>query len=337
MMPPILLADSVIEAIAAIARPHDERAALGVAVGGAGHVARARRARRGAADQRHHVADRGGDGVQLARLRFGALRQVAGDPIDRADLRADALRGLPDIVERRLEPRQRAVEIGLQPAVGAAHFADDARGEIALGDASELRAKQVAHARLVGEHPLLLGLPVFGAAAVGGAQALDLSHGAFGAKLRMRRCGERGLGIEEGAADHLAQEDQARRLDDHDDRVQHHPAEVAAAGIDRHRQQEVERQVVDGDEARGGDHRDGVAVEADQRQHGEIIHVHVDLPGVAVQRRDHQRDLRHQGHRDGGARRGGVRPPCAHGARQPPRARAPRRRATARGRARGRR
>ncbi len=74
-----------------------------------------------------------------------------------------------------------------------------------------------------------------------------------------------------------------------------HAEEIAAIGEDGRRQDEVERQVMHRHGGGGDQDRPPVA---ERRQHGERreeVHMHVDLPGMAVQRRDQGRDRQHHG------------------------------------------
>ncbi|WP_245311644.1 hypothetical protein [Bradyrhizobium pachyrhizi] len=90
--------------------------------------------------------------------------------------------------------------------------------------------------------------------------------------------------------------DQHAGLDQQDQGVENDATEIGAAGIDRGRQDEIQRQVVQGNRQSAGDDRPIVAIGDEARQRGEEVHVHVDLPAVARELVDQHRHAGHQGH-----------------------------------------
>ncbi|MFL5181576.1 MAG: hypothetical protein ACJ8CQ_13745 [Microvirga sp.] len=102
----------------------------------------------------------------------------------------------------------------------------------------------------------------------------------------------------EGGDDRPADEDQHGGLDDDDDRMHRDPLQVARAGIDRVRQDEIERQVVQRHEPGGNDEDAPVAEARQHGEHGEIVEVHLHLPGVAGEGEHEERGLPDERHRE---------------------------------------
>ena len=103
--------------------------------------------------------------------------------------------------------------------------------------------------------------------------------------------------------------DQHAGFQDEDAGMQHHAAKVGAAREDRRRNDEIQRQMMQGDGNGSGEDRPDVAIGDEARQRREEVHVHVDLPGMARQlvgehrNPAHQRDRDHQAGRKPVARR----------------------------------
>ena len=79
--------------------------------------------------------------------------------------------------------------------------------------------------------------------------------------------------------------------------MKHHAAEIGAAGIDRGRQQEIQRQMMHGNRDGAGEDRAVVAIGDQAGQRGEEVHVHIDLPGMPDKLIGEHRHPTHQ--RDG--------------------------------------
>ena len=129
----------------------------------------------------------------------------------------------------------------------------------------------------------IAGEPLLGRFAVLLGALLDLAALAVGARFR----GHRGLclgGLHRGGLEQLLElvreRDQNAGLDQQDHGMQHDAAEIGAAGIDRRRQQEVQRDMMQRDRNRRGDDRAVVAIGDRAGQRREEVHVHVDLPGM---------------------------------------------------------
>jgi hypothetical protein len=122
------------------------------------------------------------------------------------------------------------------------------------------------------------------------AGALDLARPVLGLVARRLRLAER-------AADGVADADQHGCLDDDDNGMHHNPQQVAATGIDRVRQHEVQTQVMRGDQARRGQQHHPVAKAREHRQDGEIVEMHFDLPGMAREQINQDRGLPGERHR----------------------------------------
>jgi hypothetical protein len=105
------------------------------------------------------------------------------------------------------------------------------------------------------------------------------------------------IGGQEPAHDHRIahQED---RLDDQNHSMEQDAQQAAALIEYRLRQRVLQCEVMQRRQPRP--HRDGppVAETGEQRQHCEVVHVAVGLPGMARQAVDHDRDLAHQNDRD---------------------------------------
>ncbi len=80
--------------------------------------------------------------------------------------------------------------------------------------------------------------------------------------------------------------------------MDHHASEAGAARIDQRRREKIEAEMLHRDRQRRRHDDAPVGIGHQRRQHGEIVHVEVDLPGMALERRDAERDLHHQRHRE---------------------------------------
>jgi hypothetical protein len=102
----------------------------------------------------------------------------------------------------------------------------------------------------------------------------------------------------EGGDDRPADEDQHGGLDDDHHRVHRNPLQVARAGIDRVRQDEIERQVMQRDEPGGNDEDAPVAKPRKHGEHGEVVEVHLHLPGMPGEGEHEERGLPDERHRE---------------------------------------
>ena len=116
------------------------------------------------------------------------------------------------------------------------------------------------------------------------AGELDLVGGRLGLMAR-------GVSLAERGANGIADADQHRGFDHDDHGMNHDPEEVAAARIDRVREQKIQTQMMDGNQA-GRSHQDRPFAKSRQhRQNREIVEVHLDLPRMPAEQEDEDRCL----------------------------------------------
>jgi hypothetical protein len=117
-----------------------------------------------------------------------------------------------------------------------------------------------------------------------GTPALDLGR-------RMLGFPPRRICFRECAADGVADEDQHGGLDQDGDGMDRDPQGIGAAGIDRGRQDEVQAEMMARNQRRRGHQHAPFAEAREHRQHGEIVEVHLDLPGMVAEQIHQDRGL----------------------------------------------
>ena len=94
----------------------------------------------------------------------------------------------------------------------------------------------------------------------------------------------------------MGQPGQHRGLKNHHSRMKHHPAEIRAIGKDGQGQHKIEAEMMHRGGRSAHQNYPPVAKHHQHRQHGEIQHMKIDLPGAAGHG-DRDRDHAHQGNR----------------------------------------
>ena len=99
--------------------------------------------------------------------------------------------------------------------------------------------------------------------------------------------GRPGLGqgafrLPEGQDQATAEPNQSTGLQHHDARVQHDPSQIRAARKNRHRHEEVQRQMMQGDGGGGDQQAPRAAIKRDHGEPGKKVHVDIDLPVLAL-------------------------------------------------------
>jgi len=227
---------------------------------------------------------------------LGAARQVVGRVGDLVGAVVDAVGRGGDAGHGLAQARHRAVEVGAQLGVAAGELAVDARGQVAGGQALQRFGEAVDDlglllldgAALLVVRRAFAGLRLL--RVLGGAcGGLGFGDGALGG-------GVAGVQRPEHAVEVDGDADQHGGLEHENDRVDDHPPEAGGAREHRGRQDVAQQQVVHRHGRGGGDDGLPVAEHRQQREGGEVGHVHVDLPGMAGEGGDQDRHLRHQGH-----------------------------------------
>jgi len=211
------------------------------------------------------------------------------------DRRLQGVDGFDHAAERGVELAGRDVEVVLEDLIGLRRVASDAEPEFASGESLESFADEACNdlaftidraLRLVGLFLLIRGLRLLGLLGDAG-HGLRRLRGVLGARAR-------GVGGVEHVLEAADDPDQRDRLDDQDDRMQQNAVDTRRLTEDRGRQEKIGGEMMHGDRCRSGEDHRPVGEHDEQRQRGEIGHMHVTLPFAATG--NQQRHLRHQRH-----------------------------------------